>query len=159
MSEANDGTTVVIVAPGEGDTPEGGGGGQVEAAGEAQVETVADAAVQIAAIEAERDVTLAIIEGENAADREERFAENINEELQRANTALRAELDECRNTIRTLETTVAQLTPPSPPEPAEPLNPPPEPAAGEVAAVPLEVETEAPAPEPEKPRRKALRWI
>ena len=144
----------VVVVTGEGATVESGGSGEVEAAGE-----VADAAVQIAQIQADRDVALAVIEGENSERREEAFAENFNEDLRAENARLRGELDECRNTITTLETTVAALTPPPPSEPEPPPSPPENPPAAVADDPPAPASPEAEAPEPPSRRAPKLRWI
>lgn len=154
MSEANDpaGPVVVVVAPGaeaSGGSSEGG-----EVAAPETVETVADAAVQIAEIEANRDVDLAIIHTEADAQRAERYASE--------------ELEQCRNRIAELEgensglrealaTATALIPPPSELSPPNPPDPDPSPDAEAHAQAPAE--SPAVADEPPKPRKRGIKWI
>lgn len=150
----------VVVIAGEGAAGQSGEGGEIQVAGEA----VAEAAVEIAAIEADRDIALAVIEGENLASANEQFAEALNADAQTEIARLQAENEECRNTISTLETavseltaTVAQLTPP-PSEPSPP-SPPEEPPASAAVEDPQEAAAIQPVEEPPKPKRRPLKWI
>jgi len=152
MSEANGtGPTVIVVPAGEETPVVVSEGGEIQAP--AAVEEVSDAAVQIAEIEADRDIALAVIRNEGEAEwNEARQNEELQScrlriaELEGENTALKTELEQRPPLIQVLS-----------PEPLP--NPEPEPAPV-VEAVELEpVESPAEAPEPEKPRRKALRWI
>ncbi len=150
MSEGHDaGPTVIVVAPGEETQIVGEGGGEVQAEVLAEaVEPVADAAVEIAAIEADRDVTLAVIQQEGDA----AFADRLHSE----------ELQSCRTRIAELEGELEALRNPAPltlvalPEP--PPSPP-EPEPESAAEDPQEAAEDAPAPEPEKAKRKPHRWI
>lgn len=150
MSETHDadGPTVVVVAPGQGETPEVAGGAEVEAPGGG--EAVAEAAVEIAAIEAERDVTLAVIAAEAEGERMDAVLE-----LDQS-----AELEACRTRIAGLEAENLALTAQLTLLQSESEPPPSQPEAEAEVVVnveegPPEAET---APEPEKPKRRPLRW-
>lgn len=152
MSESHDGPTIVVVTPSQGEAGKTGEGGEVQASDEVEaVSEVADAAVEIARIEADRDVTLAVIQEEASVDRAEAYA---SEELEQCRLRI-AEL-EGQNTAQAME--LERLT--HPPSSELPLNPQPEAEAVVVVAEPEPAASqEAEAPEPEKPRRKPHRWI
>lgn len=155
-------TEVTVV---EGDAP------AEEAAPQVVAEVVSDAAVEIARIEADRDIDLALIAGDLEKTAAETLAENINENLQR-------ELIECRNTIstqaaelttlkQTLSSTQASLEAlalPSPRPSADILNDGTQvlPLDSETPSEPVELEPVAVLPEvaPEPPKkRRPVRWI
>lgn len=161
MSEANDGpggATVVVIPSGEGPPIAIGEGGEIQDAGATAVEEVADAAVQIAAIEADRDVTLAVIHQEGEAEwAERRNSEEVTEcrlriaELEGANAALQLELSNR-----------PQLTPvllvEEPLSPAPPLESGAEDGPRESPVVEA-VEAVEEAPEPPPRKHKTHRWI
>jgi hypothetical protein len=159
MSEANDdgqdGAAIAItVNAGEEGAGEPEGGGELAEG----LEAAADAAVEIARIEADRDVTLAVIQ----ADTEEARAERYSNE----------DLEQCRTEIARLEgalsvaLTELEALRPSTPEPLtepEPPNPPQDLPSGEAdgpresPVEPAAVEEAAPEPPPKaKPK---VRWI
>jgi hypothetical protein len=155
MSEAHDGpgagVTVEVHASPE-PAGEGGDGGQVVTAPEAA------AAVEIAAINAGRDIALAEIENEGAAARAEAWSNEELEGWRNRVAELEGQVAGLQEANRTLEATVAALTPPPSPEP--PPNPPepdPSPASGEEPAL-APVESPSQAEEPPPPRRRGIRW-
>lgn len=158
MSEANDGPgveiTVAVDAAPEGQG-EGGASGEV---GEAEaLEPIAEAAVEIAQIEADRDVALAVIHNEGEAAWNEARA---NEELEQCRTTI-ARLEGELEALRNPPVVAVELIPEPSPEP--PLSPP-EAASesmeeGGPRESPVEPAEEPPAAEPPKPKRPRLRWI
>lgn len=158
MDPENDAGPVVEIAvhaepQGEGGQSDGGALETAEGVGE-----VADAAVQIAQIEADKEIALAVIEGENhvaaieahrEADAE--FAENIQS----------SELEQCRIRIAELEaenSTLKALSTPPPSDP-EPLPSPPDldPSPSEAAQDPAQ--DASPVAEPKPPPQRRHRWI
>lgn len=150
----SDGTDVAVVIN-AGATPESEPEAGGEDQGGSEVATTAEAAVQIAEIEADRDIALAVIQNEGQA----AFAEQIsNTELEQCRlriAELEGENQGLRETISTLEATVASLTPPPSNPPPNPPEPPPSP--DEVGDVSEPVES-PPPDEPPPPRKRRIRW-
>jgi hypothetical protein len=137
-------TTVIIEPAAEAAEP-----AEIEPAAEAPqaeaVEAAGEAAVEIAQIEADRDVTLAVIEGENDAARIEAMRDERID-------ALELELAQCRTTISTLEMELQT-------RPALVLEAPPSPEpAPSLEAITSESPIEQTPVEPPK-RRRRLRLI
>lgn len=161
MSEGHDGSTVIVIAPGEGAAIEGEAVGDVQAPLEVEaVEEVTVAAVEIARIEADRDVTLAVIAAETEEVRVEAFTEQ-EIEVWRTRAITAEEL--CTVQQRELERLTSPPSPPSPPNPSASI----EPGTGEGSTSNEEPEPVAEAevlaaeetPEPPKAKRHPHRWI
>jgi hypothetical protein len=141
--------TVVVVGEG-GEAPPG------EApVSEPVAEAVTDAAVEIAEIEANRDITLAVIAAETQEAQAEAFGQERVTALQSERDALWTENLSLREQVGNLEAQVLTLLPS--PEPEPPPNPTP-PADEPPAPMPVSQEAPEPPPEPAQ-KRKPLRFI
>lgn len=153
--DANGPAVAVIV-----ESPEAAGGqgdgGEMGEGSEAPAEALADAAVEIAQINADRDVDLALIHTEAEAQRVEAFA---SEELSRCRERI-AELEGLNLGLNSeLETLRALIPPPSPEPPPSPPEADPSPEGEGPAQEPEESASPGPVEEPPPRRRRGIRWI
>lgn len=149
--------TEVVIVDGGDDTP---AEEAAEAVAEVQAEAtgdVADAAVQIAEIEANKEITLAVIAAETEEARDEAWRDSRitelsaeNERLWTENNSLTARVSELETELSTLLNSVALEQPPNPT--------PPESGVADPTQVSQTLTEAVPPPEPAK-KRRPVRFI
>lgn len=153
--EYDDGSKIIETVTTQSEFVEPEGGYPAVEVSEVIADEVTDAAVQIAQIEADRDVTLAIIEGESRVAAIEAHEETGEDEWRRNIENQLAETNRSLSEVTAALTSLIQ--PPSPQVEVNQAETPPAPESVEVTQASPEQAAE-PAPEPPK-RPKKSRWI